>query len=90
MAKDIFNMDMEEFEEWLHSEEFNKLAQDFAEMVKKEMETNPFYNAEECCVWSCPYNSGHDHDVTMGEMTLCHKFKWQEENTCEEIEHFFD
>ena len=46
-----------------NSKEFAKLAEDFAKLVKHEMETNPYFNAEECCVWSCPYNSGYDHDV---------------------------
>lgn len=89
MTKDIFNMSTEEFEKWLKSKEFKKLANKFVKAMKKEQKTNPFYNAEECCVWRCPYNSGYDHDVQMGEMTLCHKFKWKEENTCDKIEHFF-
>ena len=89
MAKDIFNMSTEEFEKWLNSKEFKKLAKNFVKVMKKEQKTNPFYNAEECCVCSCPYNSGYNHDVQMGEVTLCHKFKWEEENTCDKIEHFF-
>ena len=53
------------------------------------MKTNPYFNAEECCIWSCHYNSGYDHDVEMRETTMCHKFKWKEKNTCKDIEHYF-
>lgn len=89
MSKNIFEMDMEEFDKFLNSKEFKKIAKKFCKTMKKMQKTNPFFNAEECCVWSCPYNSGYDHDVEMGEMTECHKFKWEEENTCDKIEHFF-
>ena len=54
MAKDIFNMNTEEFEKWLNSKEFKKLANKFAKALKKAKKTKPFYNAEECCVWKCP------------------------------------
>lgn len=86
----IFDMDINILEDWYNnSKEFAKLAKDFAKQVKYDMKTNPYFNAEECRVWSCPYNSGYDHDVEMGEMTMCHKFKWKEKNTCKDIEHYF-
>lgn len=88
--KNMFDMDMNTLQDWCdNSEEFAQLAKDFADYVKKDYETNPYFSAEECCKWSCPYNSGYDHDVQMGEVTMCHKFKWREENTCKDIEHFF-
>ena len=86
----IFDMNINTLEDWCNnSKKFAKLAKDFAKQVKHDMKTNPYFNAEECCVWSCPYNSGYDHDVEMGEMTMCHKFKWKEKNTCKDIEHYF-
>lgn len=88
--RNMFDMDFDVFQDWCdNSEEFAQLARKFAEQVKHDYETNPYFNAEECCVWSCPYNSGYDHDVQMGEITLCHKFKWEEENTCKDIEHYY-
>lgn len=88
--RNIFDMDIETLEDYCeNSKEFANLAKKFAEQVKYDMKTNPYYNAEECCKWGCPYNSGYDHDVEMGEMTVCHKFKWDEFNDCLDIEHYF-
>lgn len=88
--RNLFDMDIETLKDYCdNSREFAKLAEDFAKSIEHDMKTNPYFNAEECCVWNCPYNSGHDHDVQMGEMTVCHKFKWKEKNTCKNIEHYF-
>lgn len=88
--KNIFDMPFDVFNDYCNnSEQFQDFCDIFAKEVERNYETNPYFNAEECCIYRCPFNSGYDHSVEMGERTICKKFKWQEKNTCENIEHYF-
>lgn len=87
--RNIIEMPIDVYMEWLNSEQGQKLIEDIGNSLLKEAKTNPYFNAEECCVWSCKYNSGYDHYVEMGERTVCHKYRWNRKNRCKKIEHYF-
>ena len=87
MSKNIFEMSTEEFDEWIKGDEAQQLAEAFSNYVKQEIERNPYFCAPICWKWNCPYNTGNDHYVEMGEVTTCHKWKDDEEHEpCPDIE----
>ena len=82
----IFELTEKEFDEYIESKEGQEFLRLFKEQLDKDIEEDPYFFAKWCYNWQCPYNSGHSHNVEMGEMTRCEKFQKNEENDCKDIE----
>ena len=82
----IFKMSIEEFNNYINSEEGEKFIEEGAKYILEIINNNPAYYSSNCENTNCKYNSSYSKDfVELGTITYCTKFPKGVKNTCKFI-----